>query len=166
MSLLPYSGGDSQVPHRPDSDWDIFVIADGLPDHPVDRSWEFYRMLPEELRGSVGILARTPEEFEVRLAELYLEIALDARILYDRDGSAADRLAEIRRLLDQAGLYRELTPIGYLWKWSTPPWASGLSSRSADRCPRVMMPASVSRYLSTSLLAGACYPPAPTAVSI
>jgi len=69
----------------------------------------------------MALLARTPEEFEGHVASLYLDIALDGRILYDPTGYAAERLSTLRRLIKEAGLYRERTRAGDVWRWKEPP---------------------------------------------
>jgi predicted nucleotidyltransferase len=114
-------GSRARGDHHQDSDWDLLVIAGCLP----GRSLERYRMLkaalPPGTRGSAGMLAVTPAEFEARMSDVYLDIALDGQILYDREGYAARKLAEIRRIIDKAGLYRQRTKSGDLWSWREPP---------------------------------------------
>lgn len=105
----------------PESDWDLLVIAKGLPQHPFDRHVLLKRLLPADLRGEISILAKTPEEFESSLPALYLDVALDGRILYDPRGYAADRMGTLRRMIDEAGLYRERTAAGDVWQWRNPP---------------------------------------------
>jgi predicted nucleotidyltransferase len=114
-------GSRARGEHRPESDWDLLVIAVGLPEARLERYQELKSMLPPGTRGSTAVLATTPAEFEARLPELYLDVALDGRILYDRSGYAAGRLAELQRLIDKAGLYRERSPHGHVWKWRVPP---------------------------------------------
>lgn len=111
---------------REDSDWDLLVIADGLPANRFDRQLLINGLLFAKSDGAVSVLARTPQEFESHLPSLYLDIALDGRILYDPMGYAAERLTTLRRLIDEAGLYRERTPAGDAWYWKEPPkgpWA-------------------------------------------
>jgi hypothetical protein len=67
------------------------------------------------------VLARTPDEFDSHLSSLYLDIALDGKVLYDPHGYAARRLGSIRRLIKEAGLYRERTEAGDTWRWKKPP---------------------------------------------
>jgi predicted nucleotidyltransferase len=110
----------------PASDWDVLVIAEGLPGKSFERHQSLKRLLPVNCRGAISILAKTPQEFEAYLPSLYLDIALDGRILYDPHGYAADRLAALQRLLKQAGLYRERTEAGDVWRWQkqpSGPWA-------------------------------------------
>ena len=104
-----------------DSDWDLLVLADGLPEKAFERSLFLKRALPPECRGAISVLAKTPGEFEGSLPSLYLDIALDGQIVYDPRGHAAERLATLKRLIEEAGLYRERTDAGDLWQWKTPP---------------------------------------------
>ena len=111
---------------RADSDWDVLVLAEGLPQNPFDRQLFFGRLLPSDIPGAITVVAKTPKEFEVYLPSLYLDIAVDGQILYDPSGYAADRLAALRRLIKEAGLYRERTEAGDMWEWETEPagpWA-------------------------------------------
>ncbi len=108
----------------PNSDWDLLVIAAGLPDAWLDRYQALKSMLPPEIRGAVAMLGVTPEEFEARVPALYLDIALDGQILYDRSEYAMQRLAALRHTMDKAGLYRERTEAGDRWTWVTPPGPS------------------------------------------
>jgi uncharacterized protein len=78
----------------PESDWDLLVIAKALPQKPFTRRLFLKRLLPSSCRGALSVLARTPEEFEAHLPSLYLDIALDGRILYDPRQYAAKRLVE------------------------------------------------------------------------
>ena len=62
---------------KPESDWDLLVIAGELPESYWDRHLYFVHTLPVDLRGGVAILARTQEEFEERIPSLALDIAID-----------------------------------------------------------------------------------------
>ena len=109
-----------------ESDWDLLVIAEGLPEKPFERYLSFRRLLPIGCRGTVSVRAKTPEEFEAHLPSLYLDIALDGQILYDSRGYAAERMAALRRLIKKMGLYREHTEAGDVWRWEkvpAGPWA-------------------------------------------
>ena len=108
------------------SDWDMLVIARELPGKPFERYQFLKRLLPAPCRGAISMLAKTPQEFESNLPSLYLDIALDGRILYDPHKYAAERLAMLQRLLKQSGLYREHTEAGDMWHWQkqpSGPWA-------------------------------------------
>lgn len=114
-------GSHARGDHRSDSDWDLLVIAEGLPQSPLDRSLEVTKHLPHGMRGAISALTRTREEFESRLPALYLDIAIDGRILYDPSGYATERLATVRRIIEKVGLYRQRTPAADIWQWRDPP---------------------------------------------
>ena len=105
----------------PESDWDLLVIARDLPEKPLQRHFRLKTMLPEAWRGQVSILAKTPAEFEARLPDLYLDIALDGVVLYDTDGYIARRLAYLRDLMARRGLRRERLGRDMAWRWREPP---------------------------------------------
>jgi len=106
---------------REDSDWDVLVIAEALPDDPLERGRFLRQFLPIRCRLGVSFLARTPQEFEAHVSSLYLDIAVDGQILDDPKGYAAKRLATLQRLIEESGLFRERTPAGDLWRWKVPP---------------------------------------------
>ncbi|MDO8691180.1 MAG: nucleotidyltransferase domain-containing protein [Dehalococcoidia bacterium] len=108
----------------PDSDWDILVLAEELPAHPWERHKLLKRLIPAAFRGSVSILAKTPDEFEGHLPALYLDIALDGRILYDPRRYAFHLMEALRHTIEKAGLYRERTADGDIWQWRNPPKGS------------------------------------------
>lgn len=111
---------------RPESDWDLLVIAEGLPENRFDRQLLINGLLFGKCDGAVSVAARTCREFQSHVPSLYLDIALDGRILYDPAGYAAERLMTLRRLIGEAGLYRERTSVGDIWRWKKPPrgpWA-------------------------------------------
>ncbi len=107
------------------SDWDLLVVVEGLPESPLERHIPLKRLLPPGCEA-VSLLPRTPEEFEDHMPSLYLDIALDGKILYDPQGYMAERLSHIRRLIGELGLYREWTEAGQEWRWRKQPagpWA-------------------------------------------
>ncbi len=106
---------------RPESDWDLFIIAKGLPDRPFQRQIALKRALPPEWRGKVSLIAKTPEEFEEHLSSLFLDIAVDGIVLYDPYGYMASRLEKLRRLLRRAGLYRVRRDDSWVWEWEHHP---------------------------------------------
>lgn len=104
-----------------ESDWDMLIIAEGLPSKPFERHLFLKRLLPPGCRGAVSFLAKTPEEFELHLASIYLDIALDGQVLYDPRGYAQRQLTAIHHLIERAGLYRERTVAGDVWRWQKEP---------------------------------------------
>jgi predicted nucleotidyltransferase len=103
------------------SDWDIFLIAEGLPQNPLERLKWLKKQLPEDLRGRVSFIAKTPQEFESRFPSYYLDIGLDGVILFDQKGYTERKLARIRELIEKAGLVRRRLNGGFIWEWQNPP---------------------------------------------
>ena len=89
------------------SDYDVWAVVTGLTPDLVDRDGELRRRLFEARLFGVNVLAQTPEEVERNLRPLHLEIGLDGKVLHDREGWIAGRLAVLRRRIAEAGLRRE-----------------------------------------------------------
>jgi len=104
-----------------DSDLDLLVVADALPERLGDRLRLLRQSLPGHLHGRTSVIARTRREFEDAFPSLYLDIGLDGVVLCDRDGYTRQRLERIRALIREAGLSRAPTRGGFEWRWTTPP---------------------------------------------
>ncbi|MEW6657111.1 MAG: nucleotidyltransferase domain-containing protein [Thermodesulfobacteriota bacterium] len=108
------------------SDWDLFIIASDLPARLWERHVLLKRFLPAAYRSAISLLAKTPHEFEERISSIYLDIAQDGQILYDPQGYASRRLADLQRLMAETGLYRKQSSGGEVWRWRQKPrrpWA-------------------------------------------
>ncbi len=73
-------GSRARGESSPDSDHDIFLVADSLPADPLARSRLVRGALLHclgELPGAMNLHAKTPAEFEADLTPLYLEICVD-----------------------------------------------------------------------------------------
>ncbi len=107
----------------PESDWDLLVIAENLPDSPWQRQKRILALLPQEWQHQVNVLAYTSAEWFARVTPLALDIAMDGIVLYD--GSRAlfsARLSALRKQLFDLGLERQ--PIGeneWVWLWRDKP---------------------------------------------
>ena len=99
------------------SDWDLLLVARQLPEKLFQRHLQLKQILPPLWRGKVAIVAKTPEEFESDVSDLFLDIALDGIILYDTDNYMAERLAHLRHLIHSQGLRREQRGDELLWRW-------------------------------------------------
>jgi predicted nucleotidyltransferase len=106
---------------KEESDWDILVIAEDLPERTMERYRKTKEILPKDWRGRVSILAKTPQEFEDLLLSLYLEIALDGLILHDPQGYALARLQKLRHLIRAKDLRRKKLGEDFIWQWGTFP---------------------------------------------
>ena len=100
----------------PDSDWDLLVIAEELPSGALSRRLFLKGLLPPACRGAVSIIARTRAEFDSHISSLYLDLALDGKVLHDTAGYAAGKLGRLRVLLARSELTRERLASGYQWK--------------------------------------------------
>lgn len=100
-----------------ESDWDLLLIAHDLPPGTLDRHFLMKRIIPIPWRAQTAILAKTPTEFEALIPDLYLDIALDGIILFDTDGYMTKRLAGLRLLIQEQGLYREQFQKELTWHW-------------------------------------------------
>ncbi|MCD6170220.1 MAG: nucleotidyltransferase domain-containing protein, partial [Candidatus Latescibacteria bacterium] len=69
-----------------ESDWDIFIVTRKLPSNPFERQIFLRSLLPKRVGTKVSLLAKTEQEFEHRLLPVYLDIAIDAVILFDPQG--------------------------------------------------------------------------------
>lgn len=114
---------------RPDSDIDLLIVAEGLPDGRVRRADEF-RQVETALAGSLaearvaGItpelspVFKTPEEVR-RGSPLFLDMVDDARVLFDQGGFLAQALASLKERLTRQGARRIWR--GSAWHWDLKP---------------------------------------------
>jgi hypothetical protein len=91
--------------------------SDDLPLRLFQRHRFLKQMLPPADRGRISLLAKTPQEFEAFLPALYLDIALDGIVLYDPEGYAQEKLAQLRALIGEKGLRRERVGRNLVWRW-------------------------------------------------
>jgi predicted nucleotidyltransferase len=104
-----------------ESDWDLLVVAGGLPSSELRRQVTLKRLIPREMRGAVSIMSMSLAEFEKCLSSVFLDIALDGKVLFDRGGVVVERLESIRTMIRGVGLRRVRTPMGDTWLWKENP---------------------------------------------
>jgi predicted nucleotidyltransferase len=114
-------GSQARGDARAGSDWDLFVLADNLPQHPLDRQASLKSMLPLRLATTVSLLAKTEKEFESDLLPVYLDIASDAIILFDPQEYLKSKLQEVREIIQSVGLQRRRLKGEWIWVWEKPP---------------------------------------------
>lgn len=114
---------------RPDSDVDVLIVADALPDGRLRRVDEFRAIeralapLLAEL-ATLGCRTELSPVFKTRTeivqgSPLLLDLVEDARILYDREDFLSSALARLRARLEQLGARRIWR--GDAWWWDLKP---------------------------------------------
>lgn len=103
------------------SDWDIFILAEDLPEHPFERQFFLREMVPKEFPFQISILPKTKEEFEKDFLSIYLDIAMDGIILFDRDHYIQKKLQKIKAIIQEAGLKRTRKFNSLIWTWKDQP---------------------------------------------
>jgi uncharacterized protein len=103
---------------RADSDYDLLVVADGLPREPVSRLREV-RMALRGCTIAINTVAKTPEEFERNLTPLLLDACVDGRCLHGEDFFERHRRAALAAL-KSSGLARQRTGKTWSWKFEHP----------------------------------------------
>jgi len=109
------------------SDYDVFLVAQDLPEDYLERI-RFIRkpLLENPIGGSVSFIARTKKEFLDHFPSLYLDLGLDGIVLYDREDFMVEKLRKIREIIQEAGLRRVKAGYSFHWQWKQYPgerWA-------------------------------------------
>jgi len=102
------------------SDWDILILADGVPENPVDRTIFLSDLFFKKGVRGISPILRTKEEFENNLRPLYLDIAWDGIILFERAGYVKSKINEVKEIIEKAGLQRKRKNEGWVWEWARP----------------------------------------------
>ena len=129
LVALAVYGSVGRATPRPDSDIDLLLVADDLPDGRIPRVEEFRVMAdrlqtPLDLAADLGVHTRlapifkTPRELR-RGTPLLLDMTEDARILHDPDRCLADTLDRLRARLRELGSKRVWK--GDEWYWDLKP---------------------------------------------
>lgn len=105
---------------RKNSDYDVFIVAERLPKNYIERVRFIRRPLVGKFEERIALVAKTREEIWKDILPLYLDLAVDGVLLYDK-GFMAERLEEIRRLLREKGLHRVKQGDQFLWEWERQP---------------------------------------------
>ena len=114
---------------QPDSDVDLLLIAEGLPNGRLPRMAQFQAIETaveprladawrEGLHPSLSPVFKTPAEV-LAGSPLFLDMTEDARILYDRDGFLQRAFADLESRLERLGARRIWR--GNAWYWDLKP---------------------------------------------
>ena len=110
-------GSASRGEARTDSDRDIFVLTQELPENVFERQMFLRSLLPRAVGTKVSVMAKTKDEFERKLLPVYLDIATDAVILYDPEGYLKKKFAQVKERLEKEGLVRKRIHNTWTWVW-------------------------------------------------
>ncbi len=111
-----YARGD----YHERSDIDLLLIARNLPENRLKQA-SFLSHAVAECKRMPSFVPYPPEEFDTSFPSFYLDLGLDAIILYDTNGLLEQRLKRIREIIEEAGLYRTGTRHNFFWNWKNPP---------------------------------------------
>jgi predicted nucleotidyltransferase len=114
-------GSRARGEFRPESDYDIFLLAKNLPERPLERLLFVRRAISAKFAEKIAITARTPEEFESGFPSFYLDLATDGIVLYDTAHYMTHKLHCIKEIIKQAGLERKKLEHQFSWEWKQQP---------------------------------------------
>lgn len=101
------------------SDFDILIIAESLPERHLARMG-YIRAPLLNFEEKVSIIAKTPEEFDSCFPPLYLDMAMDGKILMDKDRFMEARLKKIKKIIENSALNRVKHDDEFFWRWKSP----------------------------------------------
>lgn len=114
-------GSQARGEAKEGSDYDLFIVADGLPPKPFKRVLFIRSPLEGQFPEKICIIAKTPQEVMTDFPSLFLDLALDGIILFDKDDFFKKLKNRIREIIQQAGLQRKIEKGKIYWAWQNPP---------------------------------------------
>jgi len=113
-------GSVARGEEREGSDLDLFVVTEGLPEHPLERRSQLFKAVKDVVaKYKIDILpiGKTPEETYSYFDPLYFDLYADGIILYDKDDFAKNLLRKIGQRIEEQGWIRyRLKDGSYGWK--------------------------------------------------
>lgn len=101
------------------SDFDILIVAESLPGRYLARMG-YIRAPLLNFQEKIQVIAKTPQEFDSYFPSLYLDIALDGKILFDKDRFMEERFKKIREIIKNSTLSRVKQGEEFFWRWKSP----------------------------------------------
>ncbi|MCJ7786214.1 MAG: nucleotidyltransferase domain-containing protein [Desulfobacterales bacterium] len=114
-------GSQARGEAKESSDYDLFIVADGLPPKPFKRVLFIRSPLKGQFPEKFCIIAKTPQEIMTDFPPLFLDLGLDGIILFDRDNFFKKIQIRIKEIIHQAGLQRKRDERKLCWEWQNPP---------------------------------------------
>lgn len=128
VEMIVLFGSRSRGEAQPDSDHDIFVVIEGLPQDPLARQREVMMpLLPQllHLPERLSVIAKTPEELQGDLTPLMVDVCVDGIGLYGESYFEGLR-TQVVQALAAAGLQRRRLAGSWMWMFPSLPqkeWA-------------------------------------------
>lgn len=117
---IVFFGSRARGNYSKSSDYDILIIAEPLPERHLARM-SYIRGAPLlNFEENISVIAKTPEEFDSCFPPLYLDIALDGKILIDKNKFIEKRLKKIREIIETSSLHRVKRGNEFFWRWKSP----------------------------------------------
>jgi len=120
LKLIVLFGSRSRADAHADSDHDIFVVIEDLPNDPLARQRSVMApLLPVLLRLSerLSLIAKTPQELQGELTPLLVDICTDGICLFGESFFMGFR-SKVMQALQSAGLQRRR--LAGTWMWMFP----------------------------------------------
>lgn len=112
-------GSRARGDYTESSDYDILIIAKSLPERHLARMG-YIRAPLSNFEEKVSIIAKTPEEFDSCFPPLYLDMAMDGKILIDKERFMEKRLKKIMKIIENSTLNRVKKDDELFWRWKSP----------------------------------------------
>lgn len=119
VSILLF-GSHARGDARKTSDYDLFIVANELPESPLKRTMFIRRPIAGRFKEKLAIIAKSKREVQENFPSLFLDLGLDGIILYD-DNFFDERIKRIPQIIKEAGLKRKRGRRGFYWEWKKRP---------------------------------------------
>lgn len=114
-------GSQARMDFHRGSDYDIFIIVEDLPSSPLKRLFMVRQPLIARFEERVCTVSKTTKEFESGFPSLYLDLALDGKILYDKNKYFKKKGKVIKKIIRESGLIRRIIGNEFIWEWIKAP---------------------------------------------
>jgi predicted nucleotidyltransferase len=109
-------GSVARGDQKPSCDIDILIIIKESREKPHERREKLLELLIEKGLRRCAPIVLTKKEFESSLHPLYLDIAMDAKVIFGKEYMER-RLQQIKEVIKERGLYRLKVKGGFSWRW-------------------------------------------------
>lgn len=120
LKTIVLFGSRSRAESHVDSDHDIFIVVENLPQDPLARQRVITApLLPVlvDLPEGVALIAKTPQELQGALSSLLIDVCIDGISLYG-DACFSNLRSKVMQALQSSGLERRR--LADTWMWILP----------------------------------------------